>query len=625
MLLTLRSKILSGYVALAVLMAALGAYMVVSFQDFTGISTRAYELISNAERANLAIHESLVRINDATVRSFAKDTLIASTALLQEPGRINSEINSAEKIISSIPVELAPSLSASFTRLEVLWHQYQAQLPEFTNRLQPDPAEARKFYEGVLLPTYLNLTQQSRDVSVNITALYAKTRDLTEVESRDAARTVVFVTLGAILIGLLVGFAIVRATTKPLRTLSDSLKRIQDGDLTVHLDVSGADELADVSFEFNRMAERLDRYEKMNIDRLMEEKSKSESVILALDEPLFLFDANGFVLVTNKSAERLVAMPESTIIGSKLSELFSDPVSLSVIREAIAGQHHASQKPPMIEVFVDDSTHYFRVSSTTIVAKTTAESRMPIGTLLHFTDVTHFEELDRMKDDFLAKVSHEFRTPLTSIKMALDILAKSKIGALTDDQRELVLTSKMDTERLSKLIRDLLTITKLRQAQASPREQLNAAEVISTILRSLEAQAKASGITLSKELAPDVNIEFNRGQLESLVQNLVGNAVAHTPRGGSVVALLRRDAENAWSIIVSDTGVGIPEAELERIFERFVQLKPKDVATPGSIGLGLSIVKDIVEANNGKITVTSNIGKGTTFIASFPLIYESIG
>ncbi|MBS1903038.1 MAG: HAMP domain-containing protein [Bacteroidetes bacterium] len=621
MLLTLRSKILAGYAVLAVLMAALGGYMVMSFRTFTGVSSQAYERISNADRANLAIYESLVRINDAAVRSFGENVPLSSTVFSDEPPRINAELSSAEKIIASIPTDIAPTLAPAFTRLEVLWHQYQAQLPEFTKRILDSPTEARKFYSGVLLPTYTELTITSREVSAMMQGLFETTRRLTEQESQDASQTVIIVTLAAIALGIVVGFAIVRATTRPLRTLSDSLKRIQAGDLGVHLDVTGADELGEVSFEFNRMAERLDRYDKLNVERLMDEKSKSEAVILALDEPLFLLDSTGRVLVTNRSAERLLAKTEDAIIGQELIRLFTDEETVRIIRSSVSETPAPASKPPLIEARVGTTTRFYRVSSTRIVSKAAA-SPTKLGSLVHFSDVTQFEELDRLKDDFLAKVSHEFRTPLTSIKMALDILAKSKIGALTDDQRELVLTSKMDTERLSKLIKDLLTMTRLRQGSEEQRELVNVAEVATDVLRSIEPQASAKSVSIKKLMSQGIAAVFSRTQLESLVQNLVGNALAHTPEGGTITVEVLARPEGGWSLAVSDTGSGIAAADLERIFERFVQLKPKDVATPGSVGLGLSIVKDIVDSNAGTITVTSTLGSGSTFVAVFPKTFN---
>ncbi|HET9136440.1 MAG TPA: ATP-binding protein [Candidatus Kapabacteria bacterium] len=612
MFLTLRSKILVGYLLIVLLLAGLGVYAVMSFRSFTTLSNKAFEQVSQADRSNLAIYESLIRLNEAEVDLLGSSPVKGMEMLSSEPAKVSSELTTAEKIISSIPSDLSPGLAAAFTKEEILWHQYQAQLPEFLRRIKDDPIEAGKFYDGVLIPTYGNLTTANRNLATAISKLFERTRQLASEESADAVSTVILITVLSLLIGIGASILIGRQTTKPLEQIRASLKKLQAGDLSARLQVEGVDELGAVSFEFNRMAERLEGYEKLNIDRLVAEKSKSEAVILSFTDPLFLFDAGNKLLLANRSAEELLSRKEAEMIGDSVESLFLDKSVLEAIR-----LESERKQPQVLEFIVNKKRKFYTISKIEIVAPTSEQGSTVVGTLLHFADITHFEELDRLKNDFLAKVSHEFRTPLTSIRMALDLLADAKIGSLNTEQRELVLTSKMDSDRLTKLIRDLLTVTRIEQHRTDGvTETIDAVAVATSLLASMQRQFTEKNILLSSILPNVLQTRMKQEHFESILQNLLSNALVHTPSGGRVrVDLTSNDSK--WQLQVSDTGVGIAEADLSRIFERFVQLKPTDAATPGSIGLGLAIVKELVELYRGSINVTSKVGEGTTFTLQF--------
>ncbi len=618
MFLTLRSKILAGYLFVVALLAALGLYAVLTFQSYTQLTNTAVEKISQADRATLSMYESLVRLNEAQLQVLGGESIRGSNILSSAPTVLNNELSSAEKSISEIPKEFSASVSVLLTQFEIRWHQYQAQLPEFLSLANSDPQKARRFFETVLSPTFLELKKTSNALSLAISQLFLKARDTAVSEANKAEDTVIITTVVAIVIGLLGSVIIARRTTRPLQQLSVSLKHIQKGNLGDRLEVRDADELGEVSFEFNRMAERLERYERMNIDTLLAEKSKSESVILSFDEPLFLFDASGKLLLVNRSAEELIGRSEAAMIGLTATNIFTE-ASMQVPVLAVLGQEKSlNDIPIIIERQVSTKRKFYRVSTVEITASTSDDATMVVGKLLHFTDITHFEELDRLKNDFLAKVSHEFRTPLTSIRMSLDILAEGVIGTLTPDQRELVNSSSNDCERLTKLIKDLLSISKLDQSKKIiNNEKVNIPEVLVSVVNSLQPQYKEKNIHLHAEYDKECIVSMNREHFESIVQNFLVNSLKYTPVNGKVFVSLS-NSETIWTLKVSDTGIGIATADLGRIFDRFVQLKPTDAATPGSIGLGLAIVKEIVELYHGTVSVESTVGVGSVFTVEFP-------
>ncbi|HYM19440.1 MAG TPA: ATP-binding protein [Candidatus Kapabacteria bacterium] len=623
MLLTLRSKILAGYLFLVLLLSALGIYSAISFRAFTTLSSGAYERISEADRINLGIYESLVKLTDAELQVLSTTSHIGFQTISDEPANISNKFTQEEKIVSEIPRDLAPALAPAFTTSEARWNEYQAQLPEFIKRVNTDAARARRFYDAVLLPTYTELSQKNRDVAATINDLFSRTRTLASEESSTEVRTVLIFTFAAVLIGILGSLLIVRLTTKPLRDLSTSLKSVRAGNLSSRLSVGGADELGEVSFEFNRMAERLQRYESMNIDRILAEQSKSVSAIESFSDPLFMLDAEGRVTLANHSAEEMLGRSEGEMRENRVSDLFPSMMIRAKISLAEKSSVGSDGKPHIIEVSLHGNRRYYSVSVVTITAMTSAHSLSNVGKLLHFTDITHFEELDRLKNDFLAKVSHEFRTPLTSIRMALDILIDKKIGTLNAEQTELVLSSKDDSERLTKLIRDLLAISGITSASISD-EQIDIAEAAMKLVRALEPQFNAKQLLLKTDMISSLFAKISQDHFNSILQNLMVNALSYTPSGGQVTILLHPKDEHSWVLSVRDTGIGIPEADLGRIFEKFVQIKPRAAATPGSIGLGLAIVKELVELYHGKISVESKVGEGSVFTMTFPTTNSSV-
>jgi signal transduction histidine kinase len=233
--------------------------------------------------------------------------------------------------------------------------------------------------------------------------------------------------------------------------------------------------------------------------------------------------------------------------------------------------------------------------------------------------VTQFKELDKLKSDFMAAVSHEFRTPLTSINMGVDILRQKLVGPLTRDQEELLNASKQDCERLTKLVRELLQLSKLESGKIDLREELVAiGKVIDATVQPYQIQFKEKGVELRTAVDPGLPLlTGDEQQFSWVISNLVNNALRHTDAGGFVEIRATQRGEYLM-LDVADSGHGIPPEFIDKIFDKFVQVKQSLNSTPGSVGLGLAIAKEIVEMYGGNIRVKSAVGKGTTFTIRLP-------
>jgi signal transduction histidine kinase len=304
-------------------------------------------------------------------------------------------------------------------------------------------------------------------------------------------------------------------------------------------------------------------------------------------------------------------------IGAPVTSVVRDERILSLIQAwSVPHEEPSEQRISYMHFSRGEKQYYFRPRLSRIF---TPEGELyAVVTLLQ--DVTQFKELDRMKSDFIATLSHEFRTPITSINMSIDILNQEIAGPLNAKQRELIGATKEDCFRLTKLARELLQLSKLESGRLQLKnEELTIHSVIDFSLRPLQLQFQEKNVRLVTDIAPDIpRLVADEQQISWVITNLVTNALKYTDAGGTVTIRAREEAEGLL-LEVEDTGQGISEEHLERIFDKFVQVRKTSYSTPGSVGLGLAIAKEIVEMYGGRIWARSRPGKGSTFSFMLPL------
>ncbi|MBV9849292.1 MAG: HAMP domain-containing protein [Armatimonadetes bacterium] len=476
------------------------------------------------------------------------------------------------------------------------------------------PVRQRAYYFSTLEPAFLRLKQRAQDVlDVNQAAIVRADRRA-KAEARRASLTGLGVTAAALLLALLLAGRTIRAVLTPLRTFARQAEEIGAGHLDQRIALPRQDEIGALAASFNDMAEKLTEARRLEEQRLHRAERMSDAALESLYDPVIVTDGSACVVHLNRAAEGLFG-PARRAAGAPLVDVvrearITQAVDCAIHQERVsAGEGEAA----LIPLQVGGATRTYRLRATPM-----RDDDALLGAVAVLEDVTHLRELDRLKTEFIGVASHELRTPVTSLLLSVQLLQEGAVGELTPQQWEVVAAQREDLERLERMMRDLLDVTRLESGVVPPRfEIVPPRELTRSAVAGVSAQAQAKGVALREDVPeglPDVRAD--RTQMMRVLLNLLGNALRHTPPGGTVT-IRSHATQDSVTFTVEDTGVGIPKEYLPQIFDRFVQVPG---ATRGGAGLGLSIARTIVQAHGGDITAASELGRGSTFTVTLPAV-----
>ncbi|HZT40614.1 MAG TPA: ATP-binding protein [Chthonomonadaceae bacterium] len=477
--------------------------------------------------------------------------------------------------------------------------------------------QAHDYYFGTLEPAFLKLKQRAQDVlelnehAINLANARAKT------EAERATEIGAAVTVIACVLALFFAFRMIRIALTPLRTLARQSEEIGAGHWNQRIELHRTDEIGVLADAFNAMAEKLREAWQQEEQRLHRAERMSDAALESLYDPVIVTDGKGAVVHWNRAAEGLFG-PEAQAIGRPIAQAVRDPRIVEAIQRAIHQERifAAEDEAGFITRQIGEAQRTYRLRATPM-----HDERVLLGAVAVLEDITHLRELDRLKSEFISVASHELRTPVTSLLLSVQLLQEGAVGTLTPEQQEVLSAQREDLERLERMMRDLLDMTRLEAGVTPPRfEIVSPQELVSAAIEPVMAQAEAKGICLAGDATPDLPaVRADRAQVHRVLVNLINNAVRHTPEGGRIVVSARWE-EDVVAFRVQDTGAGIPNEYLSRIFERFVQVPG---ATRGGAGLGLSIARTIVTAHGGTISAESEPGKGSAFTFTLPTTWEA--
>ena len=617
---SLRTKLLLSYLIFVAALVVLGGWSAWRLREMGDVSRR---IISNNYDSVVAaqdMKESLERQDSAALFALLGAREKAIGQLREHRARFDADFKKAENNITEVGErEAIEAIRRDRDRYYQTFDAFIAKVNATESRksaAQGEELSERKEYFTRLEPQFNELRADCEHLlQLNQRAMLAKSEAAAGVAQLWFYRTLLFAGV-LVVAGLLLAFFLANRIVEPLRQLTATTARMAGGDLNAKVTVSSRDEVGVLAAEYNRMAERIRQLRSSDMGKLLVAQQTTEAAIDSLYDPVIVTDGEGCVTKLNPAAEEIFGS-EKENTGKHVGEVARDARIAGAVAEALESQRPVAGEgmSSVLPLAVDGSERAFRLRTTPM----RDNGHHLLGAVTILEDITHLREIDRLKSEFIATASHELRTPLTSVQMGVHLLLEGALGELTDSQNEVLQACRQDCERLDKLMRDLLDLSRIEAGESQPQlAAVSARDLLITAVKELRPQVEAKGLELSVDAPVELpRVMVDRLQIERVISNLVINALRHTKNGEIKISAEQRDHQVAVS--VRDTGSGIPTEYLPHIFDKFVQVPD---APTGGAGLGLTISKSIVEAHGGQISVQSQVGMGTTFTFTLPLATE---
>lgn len=491
-----------------------------------------------------------------------------------------------------------PGEAEAAARLQERWAVYKADLVRHLGREAGDP---EGFYREVLLRE----VESAKEAVEHILDMNLANMVSVDGQARAEAVTVRNAMIALMMLGGLLavalGVAVARSVLGPVRVLTASVGEIERGNLDSLVPVTSTDELGQLAEAFNAMAARLRGLRASN-EVLLERTQRATQVALdTFPDAVAVLGTDGSVEMANAAARRLFDLrPGASAIDGH------EPVLARIVEQALASG--AAFEAHGYEAAIERTDGERRHFQPRIVPMRGHDGNL-IGLTLVLSDVTNLRRLDERKSELVSTVSHELKTPLTSIRMATHLLLEGRAGPLTPQQTELLTAAREDSDRLYSIIDDLLDMARMEEGRRGlDLQPIALAVLLEDAVDAHAAAFRSKGVRLAVESHDERPVLADRARLRHVFANLLDNALRHTPAGGTVtVATTARG--DLTELSVADTGEGIAEQHLPHVFERFYRAADHS----DGAGLGLAIVREIVEMHGGSVAVSSRVGQGSTF------------
>jgi two-component system, NtrC family, sensor histidine kinase KinB len=614
---SLRFKLLFSYLIFVTALLVLGGWSAWRLREMGSVSRRIISNNYDSVVAAQEMKESLERQDSAALFALLGAREKAMAQLREHRARFDENFQKAANNITEVG---EPEAIETIRRDHDIYYQmFDAFMNRVVGRENASGEELaeRNEYFTRLEPQFNKLRAECEHLlQLNQRAMLGKSEAAAGVAQLWFYRTLLIA--GALIAAsTLLAFFLANRIVEPLRQLTASTAKMAGGDLNAKVSVSSRDEVGVLAAEYNRMAERIRQLRSSDMGKLLVAQQTTEAAIDSLYDPVIVTDGEGCVTKLNPAAEEIFGS-EKENTGKHVGEVARDVRIAGAVAEALESQRPVAGEgmSSVLPLAVDGSERAFRLRTTPM----RDNGHHLLGAVTILEDITHLREIDRLKSEFIATASHELRTPLTSVQMGVHLLLEGALGELTDQQNEVLQACRQDCERLDKLMRDLLDLSKIEAGESQPQlAWISAKDLLTTAINELRPQVEAKGLELKVSIPVDLPpVSVDQLQIERVISNLVVNALRHTKNGEITISAEQRD--NHVAISVADTGSGIPTEYLPHVFDKFVQVPD---APTGGAGLGLTISKSIVEAHGGQISVQSQVGRGSSFTFTLPLAAES--
>jgi signal transduction histidine kinase len=601
---TVRSRLLLAATPLAVALVLLSAGALGSI-SFLGATTRS--ILADNYRSVLAaqrMKEAIERVDD--------------DAYFQATGHPEGGEGSLEQQVRVFEAELAvqegnitePGEAELTAAVRGVWEDFQGLLHACLAR--PAGPAAQGCYFAELRPRFHEIKRGAEAILVlNQDAMALKSERARHEAERVRGRL-----LAASLLALLLGFALTwtlaTRALRPLEALGEAVEQFGRGDFAVRVPPRGGAEFAQLAASFNAMADRIEEYRRSSLGEMLQAQLAAQATLESLSDPVLVLAADGGVLQLNRAAEELFAPSErSAPAVARLAP------ALRAAVEAMAS-HVSSGKGPFVPRSFDEAFPVERPEGERVFLPRAApiyeEGGGVVGATVVLQDVTRLRRFEQLRDDLVSTAAHQFRTPLTSLRMAIHLCLEGSAGPLSDKQQDLLYAAREECERLQEIVDELLDLAQLQSGRIELElEETTPRALVDEAMQTFQPAARSRGIELVAEpLLEEEALRVDASRIRLVFANLLENALRHTPSGGRIAVRACEEGERVRFEVV-DSGPGIPEAERGRIFEKFYR-----GTTGGGAGLGLSIARDVVRSHGGEIGVESAPERGSTFWFTLP-------
>jgi NtrC-family two-component system sensor histidine kinase KinB len=625
----LRTKLILAQAPLAIVLASVG---VLSAIVTTRLGESAQMILADNYRSVLAvqgIEESLARIDRRALFVLAGKVEVGKADISRDSQRLEDELRIQTRNITE------PGERAVTSEIAAAWAAYRADWARFEQL--PSAAARNEFYFSTLAVVGDRIRQLADNIlGINQDAMVRKSGRAEARAARFEQVLVVVVILGLGL-GLIASAGLTTRTMRPLGVVNAAVRRFGEGDLAARARVGGRDEISAVAAEFNRMAERLQKYRESSLGELLQAEQAAQAAIDGLPDPVLLLDADGKLRGANVAAHGLLGIDPERASSDPYTE--TDPAVRALV-DRLRG-HVLAGRGSYIPKGVEDALHVNVAGEGERIFLPRAlpiygESGAVNGVAIALQDATRLFRFDELKNNLVATVAHEFRTPLTSLRMALHLCTEGVVGPLTDKQADLLFAAREDCDRLQAIVDDLLNLSRIESGRIDlHRRRVEASALIHLAVDVHRAAAGQSGVTLRTEIPPGLPQVFSDpDRLQLVFSNLLGNALRYAPRGSEIILRARPAGVPVglgahripkMSLVrfeIVDQGPGISPQHQSGLFEKFFRVPG---SPQGGSGLGLFIARGLVQAHDGQIGVDSEPGRGATFWFTIPAAPEPEG
>ncbi len=602
----IRHKLMLGFGGLVCIVAFIGVLIILQINDLG----QAIDVILKENYRSVVacqeMKESLERMDSGILFTLAGNEPEGNRLITEYRSRFLVALD-AELDNITLPTEHEMSL-----RIKNLFEAYLKSIP-LVLQTQSTLEERQEAYFDLLQPVFLEIKKTAQDILDMNQKNMSDANDAARRRADSAHRNMLMAIIISAIFAILYSYLAHRWILKPINKLIESTNEVKAGNLDLVLEQGSKDEIGVLSESFNEMITALRQVRNTDRLNLLRTRRATEEVFKSLPTPIVVFDLDGRVEIATEAAIRQFGLKPGA-----LAEQFEYAWLPEMIRKTLNENRIIERDPKKgyIQRFIENKEYFFQPMVIPIL--TGVESGEPAGLALILKDVTQVHEQTELKRGVVSTVSHQLKTPLTSLRMSVYLLLEERVGTLNEKQVELLIAARDDSDKLAAILDDLLDLNRIESGKSnlSP-EPIEPQALVRDVIESFLIEAKNKGVAISNQVGSDLpEVIADPQKIRHVFMNLISNAMRFTGPGGSIT-VSTLSGKDYVRFSVQDTGIGIPKEHLGHIFEQFYRVPGQDEKS--GIGLGLAIVKEIVRAHGGDVRVESELGKGSTFYFSLPV------